>query len=180
MTQEEIVAFKEKGNLHYKEHNYEEARDAYTEGINLADQENSQADDTLKSVLYGNRAACFMSLEMPELCISDCDKALSFNEHYTKVRLRKFWALRKISKYNDALAEIKKAIEEDPEVEKVHAKEYQEVQKEAAEETEKLKAEAMGQLKDLGNKFLGLFGLSTDNFHLQQNENGGYNIQFQK
>ena len=180
MTQEEILAFKEKGNTYFKDKDYENARDSYTDGILLAEKEDSEADDSIKSVLYGNRAACFMSLEMPELCISDCDKALSFNEHYTKVRLRKFWALRKISKFNEALSEIKKAIEEDPEVEKTHAKEYQEVQKEAAEETEKLKNEAMGQLKDLGNKFLGLFGLSTDNFHLQQNGNGGYNIQFQK
>lgn len=177
---EEILDFKNKGNALFKEKDFEGARDAYTDGILAAEKEDSGADDSIKSILYGNRAACFMSLELPELCISDCDKSLSYNEKYTKVRMRKFWALRKISKFNDALAEIKKAIEEDPTIEQTHAQEYKEVQKEAAEETEKLKAEAMGQLKDLGNKFLGLFGLSTDNFKLQQGENGGYNVQFQK
>jgi hypothetical protein len=40
--------------------------------------------------------------------------------------------------------------------------------------------ETMGKLKDLGNSFLGMFGLSTENFKLQQNQGGGYNIQFQK
>jgi hypothetical protein len=40
--------------------------------------------------------------------------------------------------------------------------------------------EMMGKLKDVGNSFLGLFGLSVDNFKLNQSEGGGYNIQFQK
>ncbi|EAY02430.1 TPR Domain containing protein [Trichomonas vaginalis G3] len=180
MSMEQILENKNKGNEFYKQKQYEEARDTYTEAIVDAEQENSGCDNVTKSILYGNRAACFVALELPELCISDCNKSLEYQPNYTKVRLRKFWALRKVQKYNEALEEIKKAIEEDPSVETTHAKEYEECKKEAAEETEKLKTEAIGQLKDLGNKFLGLFGLSTDNFKLQQNENGGYNVQFQK
>lgn len=175
-----VEGLKQKGNDYFKIRHYDEARDTYTDAILKAEEENSEVDDNLKSILYGNRAACFASLEQPELCISDCDKSLSYNPHYTKVRLRKFTALRNIKKYNDALEEIKKAIEEDPTIETTYAKEYREVQKEAAEETERLKNEALGQLKDLGNKFLGIFGLSTDNFQMTPNGEGGYSVQFNK
>jgi hypothetical protein len=49
-----------------------------------------------------------------------------------------------------------------------------------AEHAITLKTEALLQLKELGNKFLGLFGMSTDNFQMQKNPDGGSNIQFGK
>ena len=48
------------------------------------------------------------------------------------------------------------------------------------ERNEKLKEEMMDNLKKLGNMVLKPFGLSTNNFKMEQNDNGSYNIQFQQ
>ena len=36
----------------------------------------------------------------------------------------------------------------------------------------------MDGLKTLGNNFLGLFGMSLDNFKMEQGQGGGYNISY--
>ena len=46
------------------------------------------------------------------------------------------------------------------------------------ETQEKEKDEMISKLKDLGNSFLGKFGMSTDMFKFEQNEQGGYGMRF--
>lgn len=49
-----------------------------------------------------------------------------------------------------------------------------------AEQSEKEKAEMMGKLKELGNSFLGMFGMSTDNFKMEKGDDGGYRVNMQR
>ena len=46
------------------------------------------------------------------------------------------------------------------------------------EKFEKMKDEVLGNLKNLGNKFLGNFGMSLDNFKMTQNPDGTYGMSY--
>ncbi|RVE41213.1 hypothetical protein evm_014135 [Chilo suppressalis] len=83
-------------------------------------------------------------------------------------------------KLDESLADYKKILELDPS--------HQEARKAThrlppliEEKNEKLKTEMLGKLKDLGNMILKPFGLSTENFQLQQDpETKGYKINFKQ
>lgn len=43
-----------------------------------------------------------------------------------------------------------------------------------------MKKEAIDGLKSIGNSLLGYFGLSLDNFKMEQGANGGYSVSMKK
>jgi len=54
------------------------------------------------------------------------------------------------------------------------------LQKKVDQLNEKRKEEVLTGLKSIGNSILGYFGMSLDNFQLNQNDNGSYNVQFKQ
>ena len=58
------VGFKEKGNEFYKKKKYNEAIEAYTEGLSI---------DPTNHVLYSNRSACYHALQQFDACLKDAE-----------------------------------------------------------------------------------------------------------
>ena len=95
------------------------------------------------------------------------------NHFYGKITLKMQIPHRRIRK------NIHPWLELDPKNVVAH-KAVRELPAKIEERNEKLKAEMMDNLKKLGNMCLKPFGLSTNNFKMEQNESGSYNIQFQQ
>ncbi len=87
--------------------------------------------------------------------------------------------LREEEDYEMALVDAKKIEEIDPCFKGIRqtVRELDQLHK---EKFDKMKDEVMGGLKQLGNMFLGNFGMSTDNFKMEQNPDGTYNMQYKQ
>lgn len=86
----------------------------------------------------------------------------------------------KTEKLDEALADLDKIIELDPSA-AMYQRKRTELAKQIDERNEKLKQEMLGKLKDVGNKILGKFGMSLDNFKMVPDPaTGGYSIKFEK
>eukprot|EP00968_Pinguiococcus_pyrenoidosus_P026201 scaffold7060_cov280-Pinguiococcus_pyrenoidosus.AAC.6 len=131
------------------------------------------------AVLYSNRGACAMAQEDYDAAVSDCSKALELKPAYLKALLRRAAAEEKLDNLEDALRDYKEALKLDP-TNAVARRKVPELQPIVDQRMEKLKEETLGKLKDLGNSILGNFGLSLDNFQMDQQPGGGYNISFKQ
>ena len=139
-------------------------------------------------------------LELPDQAVSNCTQAIKLNPAYLKALLRRaeiyeeteklgkfqfvdFW-YRNNFKYvwfsDDALKDFQSVLELDPRHVEAN-KAIRRLPGKIEERNEKMKAEMFDNLKKLGNMCLNPFGLSTDNFKMEQDPNtGSYNIQFQQ
>lgn len=81
--------------------------------------------------------------------------------------------------WKENILDYKKILELNPKEEKAQRK-RKELEIKVQQLQEQRKDEVLKGLKDLGNTILGKFGMSLDNFKMQQNENGSYNIQFKQ
>ncbi|XP_002130937.2 tetratricopeptide repeat protein 1-like [Ciona intestinalis] len=167
------ISFKIEGNEKYKWKNYSEAKTLYTEGLNICPISYNKE----RAVLYANRGACHMNLGEKGEAIEDCSKAINLNSDYIRARLRRAQLYEQTENLDAALEDYKVVLRKDPSLHQARDAVFR-LTEEINERNEKLKQEMFGKLKDIGNLMLRPFGMSTDNFLVQQNETGSYNIQF--
>lgn len=191
-----------KGNAHFGAGEWQEAIDAYTEAIMWAPPDaqvsprahggRARAPSAAspratppprlaaqeKAVYHCNRAACFLKLEQHEAVVDDSTNALAIDADYVKALSRRAQAYEALDKLTEALADAKRIAELEPDSKPASAAVRRLEGLEAAK-LEREKEEMMGKLKDLGNMFLGNFGLSLDNFKATKDEGtGSYNIAY--
>lgn len=170
----ESLELKEKGNTQFKSGEHVEAEESYTAALRLCPVSYSKE----RSILFSNRAAARMHQDKKEDAISDCSKAIELNPNYVRAILRRAELYEKTEKLDEALEDYKTVLEKDPGIPAAREA-CMRLPRQIEERNEKLKEEMMSKLKDLGNMVLRPFGLSTNNFQLNQDANtGSYSINF--
>jgi len=165
------------GNEYFKAGRFYDAREAYSEALHVSPPGDAASD---RAVLHCNRAACLQKLGRWDDAVKDCSEAVELDPTYVKAFARRSTAYEELKRWHDALEDLKKAIELEPELRGKESRRLAVLEKRAQEQFEKDKDEMLSKLKDLGNTVLGKFGMSTDNFKMEQDpDTGSYSIKFQ-
>ncbi|XP_018577033.1 tetratricopeptide repeat protein 1 [Anoplophora glabripennis] len=170
----EALELKAAGNDEFKNTKYMESITTYTKALRLCPLKYNND----RSILYANRAASKAKLDRKKTAIDDCSQAIELNDKYVKAYLRRAKLYEETEKLDESLEDYRKILTFD--VSNAEAlKAVYRLPPLIEERNEKLKTEMLGKLKDLGNMILKPFGLSTENFQLNQDPNsGGYSINF--
>lgn len=172
----EGVGYKLEGNSLYLEGKTLEACDKYTAGLRVCPLRFTQD----RAVLYANRGQMKRVLELPDQAVSNCTQAIKLNPAYLKALLRRAEIYEETDKLDEALKDFQSVLELDPRHVEAN-KAIRRLPGKIEERNEKMKAEMFDNLKKLGNMCLNPFGLSTENFKMEQDPStGSYNIQFQQ
>ncbi|CAL1547172.1 unnamed protein product [Lymnaea stagnalis] len=167
---------KDEGNIKFRQGDFDDAVAAYTEALEIC----PLIFHKERSVMFANRAACKMKQELYDDAINDSTRALEIHPHYLKALLRRAELYEKTSKLDEALKDYQDVLQLDPSHQMARAS-CMKLAEKIKERNEKMKEEMIGKLKDLGNLVLRPFGLSVNNFNLQQDPTtGSYSVQFQQ
>ena len=196
-NKEKSDALKQEGNQVFKSGEYAQSIVLYSKALDICPKQSSNE----RSILFGNRAAAHIQIDNKESAIEDCTKALQLNDKYIKVLFRyethnSVWFLWGNSNWNVHFSRAK-LYEDTDKLDESQADYNRILELDSAngeargaiarlapkieERNEKLKTEMIGKLKDLGNMILKPFGLSTNNFQMQQDPGtGSYSMNFKQ
>jgi len=169
----EATQYKLEGNALYLEGKTMEALDKYTAGLRVCPLK-FPSD---RAVMYANRGQMKRVLGLNDHAVRNCTKAVELNPQYLKALLRRAEIYEETDKLDEALKDYQTVLTMDPRHVTAN-KAVRSLPAKIEERNEKMKAEMIDNLKKLGNMVLNPFGLSTENFKMEQNETGSYNIQF--
>lgn len=89
--------YKLDGNVLYKQKRFHDAVASYTKGINYLEKELDETAE-LKSILFSNRAACYVMMQKYQKAVNDCKEALRINPKNMRARQRMEESLYKLKK----------------------------------------------------------------------------------
>lgn len=154
--------------------------DTATEDAADAKKEEAPPDDTdytTTSQVFCNAGFCLSKLEVKEEALSMYSEAIRHNPAYQRAYLRRADCYYSMAKWANAMGDYEQ-------FEKLGGALDGQSLSRKAESKQKVDAEMskmLGDLKDLGNRFLGNFGLSTDNFKFDKDpQTGGYSMRFEQ
>ncbi|KAL0206933.1 hypothetical protein P9112_012644 [Eukaryota sp. TZLM1-RC] len=181
---------KDEANMLFKSNDLDNALDLYKKSLQHLDccpQEPS--DDSnfptyipehapLAAIVHNNMSLCYLKQNQYNEALKHSSVAIRDDAAKPKALYRQGMALAGLERYREAVTSLTehKSLMAESNVDSLISR----FETLAQEQEERQKKEAIDKLKDLGSSILGKFGLSLDNFKLQQDSQGGYSVQFQK
>ncbi|XP_042492158.1 SET and MYND domain-containing protein 4 isoform X3 [Macadamia integrifolia] len=104
--------FKQKGNDCFSSGDYAKALTLYSQqGLRFAPMEADDADKSLVTVLYANRASSLHKMGLLVECIRDCGRALLLTPSYAKAWYRRGMAKASMANYEEAVCDLNVALD---------------------------------------------------------------------
>ncbi|VDK45676.1 unnamed protein product [Anisakis simplex] len=167
---------KNQGNQRFGEGSWEEAAALYTKALDHCPFVYSSE----RSIYLSNRAACYMKLAKWDVAIEDCTEAIELGAKNDKPLERRAYCYAQTEQgYENAIKDYEQLMKNSSK-KAVYAQKILDLQHAINERNERVKEDVLAKLKDLGNMCLRPFGLTTDNFKLEEKPDGGYSLSMKK
>lgn len=155
------------GNAAYRESHYDLAAERYSSAL-----QSPYVSPSDRAVLLSNRAAVYLKQGRHADVEADTSEALRLDSGYTKARARRRAAREARSDWAAAAEDAALLGAPPNDIAALHRK----AEQKKADDTQ----QAIEGLKGLGNSILSNFGMSVDDFKLQQNSEGSYSVTMNK
>lgn len=180
---DEAEEFKARGNKWFKKGD----NDSLKRAINRYDSALRTCPVYLhqkRAIYWSNKAACYMKLGDDQRAVESCNQALGLDPDYLKALSRRAAANENIGKWTNLQA----ASDDYNRLVELYGKDGNHVERDKARKNgialeSRIKTaataetqEMLGKLKDIGNSFLGKFGMNTDMFKMAPDGKGGYSM----
>ncbi|XP_058475837.1 sperm-associated antigen 1A isoform X1 [Solea solea] len=114
-----LARLKNEGNHLFKHGQFGDAVEKYTQAIDGCVAAGTDSPEDL-SILYSNRAACYLKDGNSSDCIDDCTKALELQPYSLKPLLRRAMAYESLERYKKAYVDYKTVLQMDTGVQAAH------------------------------------------------------------
>ncbi|KAG5468431.1 hypothetical protein LSCM1_02411 [Leishmania martiniquensis] len=140
-------------------------------------QPEDTTDYTLTAQVYCNAGFCLMKLDVKEEAVHMLSEAIRHDNSYVKAYVRRADCYYSMQKWSSAYGDYESYEKLGGVLDAQGRARKSDAKAKVDEEMQKM----LGELKNLGNKILGNFGLSTDNFKFDKDPNtGGYSMRFER